>query len=80
MAKKGKKFYEIPVGNNDALHQIQPEYPVNAPKIKYRQTRDEITCLITDICNTLHFLNLPKWAENIWKDKEVVLKIEDQKK
>ena len=53
---------------------------MNAPNIKYIQTRGERTFLITAICNTLHFLNLPKWAENIWKDKEVVLKIEDQTK
>lgn len=78
LAKSGKTFYEIPVGNNDALQLIMPEFPENAPKIKYRQERGERTCLITSICNTLHFLNLPKWAEAIWSDKEVVLKIEDQ--
>ena len=35
---------------------------------------------MTAICNTLYFLGYPEWSEAIWQEKEVVLKVEDQKK
>lgn len=79
---EGTRFIPVPAGNDrpDQIPPVPPSIQDKLPKMMYRQTAGEKSCMVSSLCSALHWLGLEDQAKLVYDDGIQFISDPDQPK